>query len=117
MLARLLPWSLVVGVASVAAAQLDSAARSVAVDGVVCAPGNPDYRGAVDALVIRRGELEREIAQLPLSPLARTAMRLMCVRCIDTLTVAVLCAEIGRFAPFGGEGHRGRSMTIPEQQR
>ncbi len=28
-----------------------------------------DYRGAVDALVIRRGELERQIAeQLPLSP-------------------------------------------------
>jgi ATP-dependent DNA helicase RecQ len=25
--------------------------------------------------------------------------------------------EMGRFAPFGGEGHRGRSMTIPEQQR
>ena len=21
------------------------------------------------------------------------------------------------FAPFGGEGHRGRSMTIPEQHR
>ncbi|MEA2151221.1 MAG: transposase [Solirubrobacteraceae bacterium] len=60
-----------------------------------------DYRGAVDALVIRRGELERQIAeQLPLSPCAQTAQRLMCMRGIDTLTAAGLCAEIGDFERF-----------------
>jgi transposase len=60
-----------------------------------------DYRGAVDALVIRRGELERQIAeQLPLSPFAQTAQRLMCLRGIDTLTAAGLCAEIGDFERF-----------------
>jgi transposase len=61
-----------------------------------------DYRGAVDALIIRRGELERQIAeQLPLSPWAQTAQRLMCLRGIDTLTAAGLCAEVGDFARFG----------------
>ena len=60
-----------------------------------------DYRGAVDALIIRRGELERQIAeQLPLSPWAQTAQRLMCLRGIDTLTAAGLCAEVGDFARF-----------------
>jgi transposase len=83
----------------------------VAVPGVVCAPGNPGYRGAVDALVIRRGELEREIAELPLSPLARTAKRLMCMRCIDTLTAAVLCAEIAGFERFR---HPEQPMTYLE---
>jgi transposase len=61
-----------------------------------------DYRGAVDALIIRRGELERQIAeQLPVSPWAQTAKRLICMRGIDTLTAAGLCAEIGDFARFG----------------
>jgi transposase len=60
-----------------------------------------DYRGAVEALVIRRDELERQIAeQLPLSPWAQTARRLMCLRGIDTLTAAGLCAEVGDFARF-----------------
>jgi transposase len=60
-----------------------------------------DYRGAVDALIIRRGELERQIAaQLPLSPWAQSAQRLMCLRGIDTLTAAGLCAEIGDFERF-----------------
>jgi transposase len=60
-----------------------------------------DYRGAVEALVIRRSELERQIAeQLPLSPWAQTAQRLMCLRGIDTLTAAGLCAEVGDFARF-----------------
>ena len=60
-----------------------------------------DYRGAVEALIIRRGELEREIAaQLPVSPWAQTARRLLCMRGIDTLTAAGLCAEIGDFARF-----------------
>jgi transposase len=53
------------------------------------------------ALVIRRSELERQIAeQLPLSPWAQIAKRLMCLRGIDTLTAAGLCAEVGDFSGF-----------------
>jgi transposase len=37
---------------------------------------------------------------LPRSPFADTAKRLMCLRGIDTLTAAGLCAEIGDFARF-----------------
>lgn len=60
-----------------------------------------DYRGAVLALMIRREQLEREIAAaLPGSPWAQTARRLMCMRGIDTLTAAGLCAEIGDFRRF-----------------
>lgn len=60
-----------------------------------------DYRGAVTALMIRREQLETEIARaLPESPWAQTARRLMCLRGIDTLTAAGLCAEIGDFARF-----------------
>jgi transposase len=61
-----------------------------------------DYRGAVSALMIRREQLEAEIARaLPQSPWAQTAKRLMCLRGIDTLTAAGLCAEIGDFNRFG----------------
>ena len=60
-----------------------------------------DYRGAVGALMIRREQLETEIARtLPDSPWAQTARRLMCLRGIDTLTAAGLCAEIGDFHRF-----------------
>jgi transposase len=60
-----------------------------------------DYRGAVSALLIRREQLEAEIARaLPASPWAQTARRLMCLRGIDTLTAAGLCAEIGDFHRF-----------------
>jgi transposase len=60
-----------------------------------------DYLGAVEAGLVRRGQLERQIAeQLPLSPWAQTARRLMCLRGIDTLTAAGLCAEIGDFHRF-----------------
>lgn len=60
-----------------------------------------DYRGAVEALLVRREQLERQIAeQLPVSPWAQSARRLMCLRGIDTLTAAGLCAEIGDFARF-----------------
>ena len=60
-----------------------------------------DYRGAVAALMIRREQLEAEIARAA----ARIAVgadrrRLMCLRGIDTLTAAGLCAEIGDFARF-----------------
>jgi transposase len=60
-----------------------------------------DYRGAVSALMIRREQLEGELARaLPESPWATTARRLMCLRGIDTLTAAGLCAEIGDFRRF-----------------
>jgi transposase len=61
-----------------------------------------DYRGAVSALMVRRAQLEAEIARaLPESPWAQTARRLMCLRGIDTPTAAGLCAEIGDFRRFG----------------
>ena len=53
-----------------------------------------DCCGAVDALVHRRDQLEREIiALLPASPWATQVARLRCLRGIDTLTAAGLCAE------------------------
>lgn len=61
-----------------------------------------DYRGAVAVLMVRREQLESEIARmLPESSWAQTAKRLMCLRGIDTLTAAGLCAEIGDFHRFG----------------
>jgi transposase len=60
-----------------------------------------DYIGAIELLLARRGELECALAeQLPVSPWAQTARRLVCLRGIGTLTAAGLCAEIGDFARF-----------------
>jgi transposase len=60
-----------------------------------------DYRGGVETLLVRRGQLESDIAALlPTSPWAQTATRLMCLRGIDILTATGLCAEIGDFARF-----------------
>ena len=60
-----------------------------------------DARGAVDALVHRREQLEREIAALlPGSPWATQVGRLRCLRGIDTLTAVGLCAEIADFERF-----------------
>jgi transposase len=60
-----------------------------------------DAVGAIDALVHRRDQLERAIvALLPGSPWATQAGRLRCLRGIDTLTAAGLCAEIGDFERF-----------------
>jgi transposase len=60
-----------------------------------------DTIGAVDALVHRRERLEREIvARLAGSPWATQVARLRCLRGIDTLTAAGLCAEIGDFERF-----------------
>ena len=60
-----------------------------------------DACGAVDALVYRRDQLERQIvAMLPASPWATQVGRLRCLRGIDTLTAAGLCAEIGDFERF-----------------
>jgi transposase len=60
-----------------------------------------DAIGAVDALCHRRDQLEREIvARIGDSPWASDVARLRCLRGIDTLTAAGLCAEIGDFARF-----------------
>jgi transposase len=64
-----------------------------------------DYRGAVDSLAHRRGELEREIERLvPGSPWEQTVGRLCCLRGIDTLSAVGLCCEIGDFTRFARAG-------------
>ncbi|MGI8631564.1 MAG: IS110 family transposase [Solirubrobacterales bacterium] len=64
-----------------------------------------DYRGAVEVLLHRRGELERQIeALIPSSPWARQVGLLRCLRGVDTLTAVGLCAEVGDFARFGRAG-------------
>ena len=60
-----------------------------------------DYLGAIDALIIRRDQLEATIAELaPLSPWAEAIARLRCMRGIDTLSAVGLCAEIHGFERF-----------------
>ncbi len=60
-----------------------------------------DYLGAIDALIIRRDQLEATIAELiPSSPWAEDIARLRCLRGIDTLTAVGLCAEIADFERF-----------------
>jgi transposase len=69
----------------------DPVGQAVLVDGV----------GAVDALLVRRDALERQMqAIVPDSPWAETVARLRCFRGIDTLTALGLCAEVGDFARF-----------------
>src|SRR5918992_1688507 len=64
-----------------------------------------DYLGAVEALLHRKAELERQIeAAIPTSPWAREVGRLRCPRGVDTLTPVGLCAEPGGFAPFAKAG-------------
>jgi transposase len=60
-----------------------------------------DACGAVDALVHRREQLQREIvALLPASPWRVQVGRLRCLRGIDTLSAVGLCSEIGDFERF-----------------
>jgi transposase len=60
-----------------------------------------DAVGAVDALVLRRDSLERQMTALvPDSPWVTEIARLRCLRGIDTLTALGLAAEIGDFARF-----------------
>lgn len=60
-----------------------------------------DCLGAVEALIVRRDQIEGEIARLlPASPAGEEASRLMCLRGIDVLSAAGLCAEIGDFRRF-----------------
>jgi transposase len=64
-----------------------------------------DYRGAIDALIVRRDMLEATIDQLvPGSPWADTVARLRCLRGIDTLSAVGLCAEVGDFGRFQRAG-------------
>lgn len=64
-----------------------------------------DYLGAVEGLIHRKAELERQIAAaIPDSPWALEVARLRCLRGGDTLTAIGLCAEIGDFARFAKAG-------------
>jgi transposase len=64
-----------------------------------------DYRGAIEALLHRKAELERQLqAAIPDSPWGREVGRLRCLRGVDTLTAVGLCAEIGDFARFARAG-------------
>lgn len=64
-----------------------------------------DARGAIDALIHRRAQLEREIVGLlPTAPWTVQAARLRCLRGIDTLSAVGLCAEIGDFERFARPG-------------
>jgi len=64
-----------------------------------------DYRGAVESLLHRKAELERQIAAaVPGSPWAREVGRLRCMRGVDTLTAVGLCSEIGDFERFARAG-------------
>jgi transposase len=57
-----------------------------------------DYRGAIEALLHRRSQLERQIESLiPGSPWEREVGRLRCLRGIDMLTAVGLAAEVGDF--------------------
>jgi len=70
----------------------EPAAQSVLEDGL----------GAIDALLVRRESLERQMTALVASsPWAGEVARLRCLRGIDTLTALGLCAEIGDFSRFG----------------
>jgi transposase len=60
-----------------------------------------DYLGAIDALAIRRDQLEATISALiPSSPWEQPIARLRCLRGIDTLSAVGLCAEISDFERF-----------------
>jgi len=64
-----------------------------------------DYLGAIDTLELRRGTLEKTIGELvPASSYAQAVARLRCLRGIDTLSAAGLCAEIGDFTRFERPG-------------
>lgn len=66
-------------------------AQSVLLDGV----------GAIDALQVRRADLESQMAALVEgSPWEQSVARLRCLRGIDTLSALGLCAEVGDFERF-----------------
>jgi transposase len=60
-----------------------------------------DYLHAHDVLIVRRDQVEADLATLALSaPCAHTVARLRCLRGIDTLSAVGLCAEIGEWERF-----------------
>ena len=64
-----------------------------------------DSLGAIDALLVRRDSLERQMTALIAgSPWADEVARLRCLRGIDTLSALGLCAEIGDFDRFRRPG-------------
>ena len=64
-----------------------------------------DYLAAVEAMVIRRDQLERRISELVRdSPWSELVPRLRCLRGIDTLSAVGLCAEVGDFERFARAG-------------
>jgi transposase len=64
-----------------------------------------DYLASVEAMLIRRDELERRISELvPGSPWSELVPRLRCLRGIDTLSAVGLCAEVGDFERFARPG-------------
>jgi len=66
-------------------------AQTVLLDGI----------GAIDALLLRRSELESQMAALVEgSPWEQSVARLRCLRGIDTLSALGLCAEVGDFERF-----------------
>ena len=76
--------------------ELDEAAAQATVE---------DYRGAIEALLHRRGEVERLIeAAIPGSEWAAQVARLRCLRGIDTLSAIGLCCEVGDFSRFARAG-------------
>ena len=79
--------------------------NEVALDDPVAQAVLLDGLGAVDALLVRREALERQMAALvPDSPWAQTIGRLRCLRGIDTLSALGLAAEIGDFSRFARPG-------------
>ena len=77
-----------------------------------------DGAGAIDALVVRRDALERQMQALwPHSPWAQEVARLRCLRGLDTLSALGLCAEAGDFRRFD---HPGQPMSflglVPSEQ-
>jgi transposase len=64
-----------------------------------------DYRAAIDVLLHRRAELERQIeAMIPGSDWEREVGLLRCLRGLDTLSAVGLAAEIGDFGRFKRAG-------------
>jgi transposase len=64
-----------------------------------------DYRGAVEGLVHRRVELERQLEPLVAGSVwAEAVARLRCLRGIDTLSAIGLCCEVGDFERFAKAG-------------
>jgi hypothetical protein len=72
-----------------------------------------DYRGAIEALLHRRAELERLIgAAIPGSAWEREVALLRCLRGIDNLWAVGLCAEIGDLRRFERAGRLMYYLTL-----